>query len=97
MTESARSTGTERDSESGLNYNVVKPVVSQSTTAGPAVSAGEAKAGRGARPSLSLPQRQAELRAQQRVAAAASTAIKTAAKMAAAKEKQKRQLLMEGR
>jgi RHS repeat-associated protein len=59
----------------------VAPLVKATTTAGRAVSVGEAKIARGTKPSPSLPERQAQLGSQQQLAGAvAGAAIKTAVK-----------------
>jgi RHS repeat-associated protein len=64
-----------------VNATVVSPLVREGTQAGRAVAVGEGKIANGAKPSPSLPQRQAQLQNQQRVAgAAASAGVKTVIK-----------------
>lgn len=55
----------------GVSAAVVNPIVKQATTAGRAAAVGEAKITAGTKPSPSLPQRQAQLGTQQKVASGA--------------------------
>ena len=55
----------------GFSSTAVESLVKASTTAGRAVAVGEAKLARGTKPSPSLPQRQAQLATQQKVASGA--------------------------
>jgi RHS repeat-associated protein len=55
----------------GVSSTVVAPILKQGTTAGRAVAVGEAKVAAGTKPSPSLPQRQAQLSTQQKVASGA--------------------------
>jgi RHS repeat-associated protein len=66
---------------SGLNREMVRPMVKEMTYAGRAVSIGEQKIAQGLRPSPNLPTRQAQLGNQQKVASAVnSTAVKSVIK-----------------
>ncbi|MBK7929971.1 MAG: hypothetical protein IPJ98_21590 [Bryobacterales bacterium] len=70
---------------------LVAPVVKTMTTAGRAVSVGEANVARGTRPSRSLPERQAQLQKQQQAAAGAVSAGGDAAVKAQQTRQQKQQ------
>lgn len=71
---------------------VLAPAVKAATTAGRAVSVGEAKLARGTKPSPSLPERQAQLKIQQQVAGGTGgAAVDTAARSRQAETQRRRE------